>query len=65
MATEKHAPLKFLQRHAIGKANVIDLTVATLIDRVRSRHADGAGPATVVNDLIWIGVVLRPDARRD
>jgi hypothetical protein len=30
-----------------------------LIDHVRSRRADGAGPATVINDLVWIGVVLR------
>lgn len=30
-----------------------------LIDHVRSRQAQGAGPATVANDLIWIGVVLR------
>lgn len=55
----KQAHLKFLQRHAIGKAHVIDLTAATLINHVRTRRADGAGPATVVNDLIWIGVVLR------
>ena len=34
-------------------------TVAALIDHVRSRRAKGAGPATVANDLIWIGVVLR------
>ena len=55
----KQAHLKFLERHAIGKANVIDLTVAMLINHVRARRAGGAGPATVVNDLIWIGVVLR------
>jgi integrase len=30
-----------------------------LIDHVRSRRAGGAGPATVMNDLVWIGVVLR------
>jgi integrase len=30
-----------------------------LIGHVRRRRADGAGPATVMNDLIWIGVVLR------
>jgi integrase len=30
-----------------------------LIDHVRSRRAEGTGAATVANDLIWIGVVLR------
>jgi hypothetical protein len=25
---------------------------------VRSRRADGTGPATVINDLVWIGAVL-------
>jgi len=55
----KQAHLKFLEGHAIGKANVIDLTTATLINHVRTRRADGAGPATVANDLVWIGVVLR------
>jgi len=55
----KQAHLKFLGRHTIGKANVIDLTAATLIDHVRTRRAGGAGPATVANDLVWIGVVLR------
>jgi integrase len=30
-----------------------------LIDHVRSRRADGTGPATVMNDLVWIGVGLR------
>jgi integrase len=51
--------LVFLERHAIGKTNVLELTVRGLIDHVRSRRADGTGPATVANDLVWIGVVLR------
>lgn len=55
----KQTHLEFLERHTIGKSNVLSLTVATLIDHVRSRRADGAGPATVANDLTWIGVVLR------
>jgi integrase len=32
---------------------------ADLIRHVQSRRAEGAAPATVINDLIWIGVVLR------
>jgi integrase len=55
----KQTHLEFLERHPIGKANALTLTAAILIDHVRSRRADGAGPATVINDLIWIGVVLR------
>lgn len=38
---------------------MLALTVAQLIDHVRRRRADGTGPATVANDLTWIGVVLR------
>ena len=42
----KQTHLEFLERHATGKANALDLTAAALIDHVRSRRADGAGPAT-------------------
>jgi integrase len=55
----KQSHLEFLEHHAIGKVNALELTAAALIDHVRRRRADGAGPATVMNDLIWIGVVLR------
>ena len=55
----KQTHLEFLERHAVGKTNALTLTSAALIDHVRSRRADGAGPATVANDLVWIGVVLR------
>jgi integrase len=55
----KQTHLEFLERHSIGKANALTLSAAMLIDHVRSRRADGAGPATVINDLVWIGVVLR------
>jgi integrase len=55
----KQAHLEFLERHALGKLEASDLTSALLIDHVRSRRAGGAGPATVANDLIWLGVVLR------
>jgi integrase len=55
----KQTHLEFLERHALGKTNALNLTAAMLIDHVRSRRADGTGAATVGNDLIWIGVVLR------
>ena len=46
----KQTHLEFLERHSIGKANALTLTSATLINHVRSRRADGTGPATVIND---------------
>ncbi len=55
----KQAHLKFLERHALGELNALTLTVAELIEHVRARRAGGAGPATVANDLVWLGVVLR------
>src|SRR5262249_17820702 len=55
----KQAHLQFLERHALGGLNALSLTAAELIDHVRSRRAKGAGPSTVANDLIWLGVVLR------
>jgi len=54
----KQTHLEYLERHALGKTNVLNLTSADLIRHVQSRRAGGAGPATVINDLIWIGVVL-------
>lgn len=55
----KQSQLEFLERHPIGKSNALALSSAALIDHVRSRRVAGAGPATVGNDLTWIGVVLR------
>src|SRR3984885_10444370 len=55
----KQSHLEFLEHHGIGKVNALELTAAALIGHVRRRRADGAGPATVMNVLIWIGGVLR------
>jgi integrase len=55
----KQSHLRFLERHSLGQLNALDLTPAALINHVRTRRAAGAGPATAMNDLIWIGVVLR------
>lgn len=55
----KQTHLEFLERHALGKTIAHTLTSADLIRHVQSRRTGGAGPATVINDLIWIGVVLR------
>jgi len=54
----KQSTLEFLERHPIGLCNALQLTSAMLIDHVRGRRAEGAGPATVGNDLTWIGCVL-------
>jgi hypothetical protein len=43
----KQSHLEFLERHAIGKVNALELTAAALIGHVRRPRADGAGPATV------------------
>ena len=55
----KQTHLEFLERHPLGKTIAHKLTSADLIRHVQSRRAEGTGPATVINDLIWIGVVLR------
>lgn len=55
----KQSQLEFLERHPLSLSNALNLTSAALVDHVRLRRAGGAGPATVINDLIWIGVVLR------
>ncbi|HEY4369948.1 MAG TPA: site-specific integrase [Steroidobacteraceae bacterium] len=55
----KQAQLEFLERHSMSKCNALALTAQQLIRHVQTRRAEGAGPATVSNDLTWIGVVLR------
>jgi hypothetical protein len=55
----KQTQLQFLQHHPIGAGNALLLTASILIDHIRARRSQGAGPATVANDLTWIGVVLR------
>jgi integrase len=55
----KQTHLEYLERHALGKTKVDELTAAQLIRHVQARRAGSAGPAAVANDLVWIGVVLR------
>jgi hypothetical protein len=55
----KQSHLGCLERHALGKLNALSLAAAALINHVRARRADDAGPATVMNGLIGIGVVVR------
>lgn len=39
--------------------DALKLTAGQLIDHVRQRRLSGTGPATVGNDLTWLGVVLK------
>jgi integrase len=55
----KQSQLEFLEKHSIGKANAVKLTVTALVDHIRARRVAGAAPSTAGNDLTWIGVVLR------
>ncbi|MFX6811616.1 hypothetical protein ABTH44_18380, partial [Acinetobacter baumannii] len=36
-----------------------ELTCDVLVDHVRRRRGTGISPATALNDLVWVGVVLR------
>lgn len=58
----KGADLKRLLGEKIADENALELTPQRLIMHVRERRAGGAGPATALNDLVWIGVVLRTAA---
>jgi integrase len=51
--------LLFLEKHSFSQNNALAITASQLIKHVQKRRDDGTGPATVANDLIWIGVVLR------
>jgi integrase len=55
----KEADLKRLERDDLAAVNATGLTAQILIDHVRKRRAGGAGAATALNDLVWIGVVLK------
>lgn len=55
----KQCQLEFLEKHPIGQVDAVKLTSRVLVNHARSRRANGAAPATVSNDLTWIGVVLR------
>jgi integrase len=54
----KQSALEFLERHKIGEEDVYRLSASRLVQHVRSRRAQSAGPATAKADLIYIGVVL-------
>ncbi len=56
--------LRLLGKMDIAKVDAVQLTAQHLIDHVRLRRRGSAerkaaGPATVMNDLVWIGAVMR------
>ena len=55
----KRTHLDFLQRQPIAALPATAVTAQLLVDHVRRRRLEGAGPATVLNDLVWTGVVLK------
>lgn len=55
----KAADLARLRGYAIAGQVADRLTAADYITHVEGRRADGAGPATAQNDLVWIRQVLR------
>ena len=54
----KQSALLFLERHEIGKVDVLQFTTEQLVEHVRARRASGVSGATAANDLIWISLVL-------
>jgi len=55
----KRAALGGLQRSGLGPVTLAQLTSARLVQHVIDRRNAGAGPATAMNDLIWLGVVAK------
>ena len=52
--------LKLLGRlPGVAKLDVMRLTASDLVSHVRQRRGDGTGPATVLQDLIWLRLVMR------
>jgi len=55
----KQTTLEYLERHPISSRDARYLTSSDLVQHIQERRAGGTEPATVSNDLTWIGVVLR------
>ena len=55
----KTADIARLKRSALAAKDATQLTAADFMEHARRRRAeDGAGPATVLNDLVWLRQVL-------
>jgi integrase len=55
----KEADLKRLESYEIAKRPAPSLSVVDYLQHAYTRAEEGAGPATIGNDLIWIGQVLK------
>ncbi len=55
----KQSDLKRLMTDRIADVDAIDCTTTDLVDHIRERRAAGAGPATAINDLIWLRVIYK------
>lgn len=55
----KKADLLKLKSYEIASKEPRELTCDALVEHVRRRRMTGISPATALNDLVWIGVVLR------
>lgn len=57
--SSKAFDLKRLASSGLGELDATTLTVSQIIDFVRTRRLEGAGPATAGNDLVWLRTVLK------
>lgn len=55
----KQKTLEQIQRQPIARLRAAGLVSADVVDYVRSRRAEGAGPSTMDGALTWVGVVLK------
>jgi integrase len=55
----KEESLKRLERDPLGDEDALTLDGPRLVEFIKNRRLQGAGPSTAGNDLVWIGVVLR------
>lgn len=55
----KAADLERIKRSEIAKKHATQITAADYIAHAEARRDEGAGPATIGNDFVWIGQVLR------
>ncbi|MDT0206990.1 tyrosine-type recombinase/integrase [Serratia marcescens] len=51
--------LKLLSRSEISSRSITELTAAVFIEHCEQRRSNGAGPATVAQDLAYLGSVLK------
>lgn len=55
----KSSDLRKLMNFSIAKYDARSLTPARIVQHVKERRADGVAAQTVLNDLVWLGVVFR------